>query len=196
MTAILGTNLAAPIVPFDSADTYPTHDEKYGKGGYRAVADATARDAIPADRRTEGMLVFSIADGVTYQLEADLTTWGTFSAGGGGSGGRYDIGVYFAGKPDDNQFILELAMVTAVTLAISLTGSKFKIRVPPSGTMTFALSKNGTFIGSVSFNTSGTPTVVFASAVAFAAGDVLGIQAPSPQDASGADISFTFVGSI
>jgi hypothetical protein len=194
MTALLGTNLAAPVVPFDSADTYPTHDSIYGIGGWREVADTAARDAIPAQRRRQGMIVWCVSPGAAYQLAADLTTWNPFTSGGGG--GRYDIGVYFPGKPDDNQFILELAMVTTVTLVASLTGSKFKIRVLPSATMTFALSKNGTFIGSVSFNTSGVPSVSFASSVAFAAGDVFGIQAPSPQDASGADISFTFVGSI
>lgn len=45
------------IAPTDSTDTYPTHDDLYGKGGYKVVANNTARDAISAGRRKEGMLV-------------------------------------------------------------------------------------------------------------------------------------------
>lgn len=41
MANINGTNLAAPIVPFTTNDTFPTHYAKYGKGGYRTVATIT-----------------------------------------------------------------------------------------------------------------------------------------------------------
>ncbi len=44
-------------------------------GEYRAVADVTARDAIPADERTDGMLVQTVDTGQFWTLEADLTTW-------------------------------------------------------------------------------------------------------------------------
>jgi hypothetical protein len=54
MSKITGTNLAAPIVPYDSADTYPTHMAALGKGGWRSVANIDARNAIPADRLEEG----------------------------------------------------------------------------------------------------------------------------------------------
>lgn len=56
------------IAPNDSADTYATHDEQYGRGGFRSVADLTARDAIPADRRKLGMEVKVLADGKKYEL--------------------------------------------------------------------------------------------------------------------------------
>jgi len=45
------------FAPSDSEDTYAVHDEIYGRGGWRTVADITARDAITADRRREGMAV-------------------------------------------------------------------------------------------------------------------------------------------
>jgi len=38
--------VAGFIAPTDSNDTYPVTDSIYGKGGYREVADITARDAI------------------------------------------------------------------------------------------------------------------------------------------------------
>lgn len=70
------------IAPTDSNDTYASHSEVYGRGGYRTVANTTARDAITTDRRLEGMLVFCVADGVTYQLDNDLTTWNTYTTTG------------------------------------------------------------------------------------------------------------------
>ena len=56
------------IAPNDSADTYATHDEQYGRGGFRSVATTTERDAIPTDRRKEGMEVKVLADGKKYEL--------------------------------------------------------------------------------------------------------------------------------
>ena len=62
MSQIQGTNVAAVIAPFDTLDTYPTHDAQYGKGGYRSVATIAERDAIPTARRSEGMRVRVTAD--------------------------------------------------------------------------------------------------------------------------------------
>lgn len=45
------------IAPSDSADLYATQDEFYNRGGWRTVADITARNAITADRRKDGMIV-------------------------------------------------------------------------------------------------------------------------------------------
>jgi hypothetical protein len=84
MALIKGTNVIAPIVPFDTADVHPSHEALYGRGGYRTVADTTERDAIPSARREAGMLVFVEADGEVWQLGGDLTSWSEFASGGGG----------------------------------------------------------------------------------------------------------------
>jgi hypothetical protein len=68
-----GTNIPSSILPYSSDDTYPTHIDTFGKGGYRTVATSTDRDAIPADRRSEGMLVYVIGDGLVYQLKGGTT---------------------------------------------------------------------------------------------------------------------------
>lgn len=73
----------------DVTDTYPTHASEYGKGGWHEVADNTARDAIPAGRRTAGMAVYTTASGKLWILDADLTTWVEFSGGGAGSDAKY-----------------------------------------------------------------------------------------------------------
>jgi len=58
MTAIPGSvRVTGFFAPSDSEDTYAVHDETYGRGGWRTVADITARDAITADRRVIGMAV-------------------------------------------------------------------------------------------------------------------------------------------
>jgi hypothetical protein len=75
MSQILGTNVAAPVVPFSTTDVHPSHEAAFGKGGYRSVANITERNAIPTARREAGMLVYVHADGVIYQLAADLTNW-------------------------------------------------------------------------------------------------------------------------
>ena len=95
MAGIQGTNIVAPVVPLDTADVHPTHEALYGKGGYRTVATTVERDAIPAARREEGMLVHVAADSTAYRLGADLTTWTVFNTGGGGSSAWADI----TGKP-------------------------------------------------------------------------------------------------
>lgn len=74
--SIPGTlRVGAPIAPFDTADTYPTHMAAYGKGGLRTVADIAARDAIPAARREAWMQVRVASDRSIWELLPDLTTW-------------------------------------------------------------------------------------------------------------------------
>jgi hypothetical protein len=75
MTQIKGTNVLAPVVPFDTSDAHASHEARYGKGGYRSVADIAERDAIPALRREAGMLVLTLSDGVTWRLNDNLTSW-------------------------------------------------------------------------------------------------------------------------
>jgi hypothetical protein len=72
---IKGTNVGAPIVPGSEVDTYPTHNEKYGLGGYRSVANKAERDSIPMQRRKAGMVVRTIDTGADWILDEDLLTW-------------------------------------------------------------------------------------------------------------------------
>lgn len=73
--------VAGFIAPTDSTDTYAVTDETYNRGGYRTVADLTARNAITADRRKEGMLVRVAASGDTYVLVGGITdaNWTLFT---------------------------------------------------------------------------------------------------------------------
>lgn len=71
MSNLPGTNIIAAIVPFSEDDKYATHDEKYGKGGYRTVADKAARNSIKPARRSLGMAVRTINDNVLWILTTD-----------------------------------------------------------------------------------------------------------------------------
>lgn len=67
MAELKGTQVAAAIVPFTDLDTYATHDAEYGKGGFRSVSTIEDRDAIPVERKTEGMIVRVTANGLNYE---------------------------------------------------------------------------------------------------------------------------------
>lgn len=79
MSSIKGTNVLAPVVPFDTTDAHASHEARYGKGGYRSVADIAERDAIPQLRREAGMLVCVLTDGKVWKLGDNLTTWTEFN---------------------------------------------------------------------------------------------------------------------
>lgn len=72
------------IAPSFTSDPYATHDDAYGMGGFRPVADTTERDLISPERRKPGMWVYSIADAKTYTLEGGITNgdWVEVSMGG------------------------------------------------------------------------------------------------------------------
>lgn len=65
---IKGLPIPTLIVPYTTDDQYPTHDEKYGRGGYRSVETLEDRDNIPDERKALGMLVYVRATGVTFRL--------------------------------------------------------------------------------------------------------------------------------
>jgi hypothetical protein len=101
MSGLPGTNISAVIVPFDSNDTFATHDQFYGKGGFKQVSTLLERDAITSERRTEGMYVNVSSTGNVYILQGGITNsnWvlsnlSTLSV----SGGQF----YINGIPSDN----------------------------------------------------------------------------------------------
>jgi hypothetical protein len=63
MSQLLGTNIIAPIVPGSTDDTFPTHIDLYGKGGYRAVSGINDLYDIPEERTSQGMMVQTYGDG-------------------------------------------------------------------------------------------------------------------------------------
>jgi hypothetical protein len=61
MSTIRGTNINAPVVPFDTDDIFASHMAKYGHGGWRTAEDLNERDAIKELRR-ENLMVCAIKE--------------------------------------------------------------------------------------------------------------------------------------
>ncbi len=73
MANYIGTTpVSSQITPRNTRDKYPTHSEEFALGGYRSVSTIQERDAIPANRRKEGMLVYIVQDDITYILKNSL----------------------------------------------------------------------------------------------------------------------------
>ena len=90
MAAIPGSvPLTGKVAPTDTTDTFATHMDIYGEGGYMSVADTAARNLITEDRRKLGMAVCTTTDNKIYTLTTEpggATTidanWTEFSSGG------------------------------------------------------------------------------------------------------------------
>lgn len=62
-----------PINPSSPLDTYPTHIDTLGHGGFMAVKTKAIRNSIPTLRRKEGMLVYVLETDSLYQLRGAIT---------------------------------------------------------------------------------------------------------------------------
>lgn len=79
-----GTNVYSPIVPGTGDDKYPTHYSIYGKGGHKEVSTIDGRNAITADRLTEGCVVYVKETDREYQYKNG--EWTDYPLAGGGAG--------------------------------------------------------------------------------------------------------------
>jgi hypothetical protein len=78
-----GTLVGGNVVPTDSSDIFPTHNERWGLGGWRSVANTIERDTISTLRRKVGMAVYCIYDSSYWQLRGgiDNANWKKLSIG-------------------------------------------------------------------------------------------------------------------
>ena len=108
----------------------------------------------------------------------------------------YDVVVSFVAKPDAGGLIFLLTFPRPVTFAANFAGSVGTVSVNPSATATYTVQKNGSAVGSIVVSTGGAVSFTTAggAAQAFAAGDRMTVEAPSPQDGALADAAFTLAG--
>src|ERR1700681_3970266 len=92
----IGTLIIAPIRPQATADTYPSAYALELLGGHKAVATIVARDAIPVERREEGMTCWVIENDTLYVLSGGIanTNWTSneIDTGTGLNGGPVSFG--------------------------------------------------------------------------------------------------------
>ena len=107
----------------------------------------------------------------------------------------YDIGFSYPGSPTGSLEVLKFVAVRAIDFADDFAGSQGHVGTNPASTATFDVKKNGSSIGSIQVSTSGVFTfATTGGAVSLSAGDRISIQAPSPADASMADIGIVLKG--
>lgn len=74
--AIPGTTpVSAPLAQTSESDSYGTHEDRRGIGGYVCFETLAERDAHSMDKRKPGMMCAVEEDGRFYTLGSDLTTW-------------------------------------------------------------------------------------------------------------------------
>jgi hypothetical protein len=124
-------------------------------------------------------------DGADVVLVADSTAVGA----------PYDVGGSVGGQPDAGETILRYPFPRAVSFAAGLPGSRGVAGTAPAADATLDLRRNAVSFGTMTFAAAST-TATFAvpSEVSFAAGDVLTVVAPTPQDSALADLGFSFAG--
>jgi hypothetical protein len=109
------------------------------------------------------------------------------------------LALFIEGTPLTDELLLRFECVEAMTWPAGLTGSRASSATPPTTDQTYALYKNGTAIGSLTFTPS--PEAVdidFPTAITFTPGDIITMFAPgSPgPDPHMTDTSFTFVATL
>lgn len=133
------------MAPSDSEDTYPVHDSIYGMGGWREVADVAARNAIPAQRRREGMVVYVTGTSQAWWLQGGVgdENW-TLMPVGESVGLQREITFVLrkdliVGESVTNAVAVERAGTIESARAVAST-------VPVGAAAIFKLKKNGTEI--------------------------------------------------
>lgn len=102
----------------------------------------------------------------------------------------------WAGSPGAGQVVERYIFATPVTFPAGLGGSYGSAGAAATAAAAFAVAKNGTNVGTMNFAAAATvATFTMATATAFAGGDVLTIVAPSPADATLANLAWTLSGS-
>lgn len=98
------------------------------------------------------------------------------------------------GQPDANEVVMQFLVVDHMTLPLGLAGSVAFAATAASAPASFTLEQGNAFIGTITFNPTGNPVPSFPADINCVPGDVITMIAPSVQDASLSNISFSLVG--
>lgn len=110
----------------------------------------------------------------------------------------YDVAFYVAGEPGDEAIVGTFVATRAFSLFDDFVGSQGHCEINPDATAVFSVEKNGSAIGTVSIADTGVFTFATSGSglESFAPGDRLTVIAPTPQDATLADVAISFFGII
>lgn len=106
----------------------------------------------------------------------------------------YAVPTFVPGTMVNAQLVQRFVAIEAFRLPSGLSGSQAKAATASTGNVNFDIKKNGSDVGDVVFNVSGTGTFTLASNQDFAVGDVLELTGPATADATLADVSIVLKG--
>jgi hypothetical protein len=108
-----------------------------------------------------------------------------------------DVGVFVPDRPAAGALVFKLVAVRAFSLPAGLTGSRGHASTAATAQSDFEVRHNGTAVGTVRFAAgSSTASFIMASPLALAEADRLELVAPTPQDATLADLTILLKGRL
>lgn len=110
------------------------------------------------------------------------------------------LALFVPDQPQAGKTLLQYCVTDNMMLPAGLLGSVVFSGVPSTTTQSFPLFKNGTPIGSIIFNGSGSSPsdvdVSFPTDITFVPGDIITLNAPPAPDANQANISVTLLATL
>ncbi len=110
--------------------------------------------------------------------------------------GIVDVGITYNGKPTAGLVLVRHPFPVAATIPAGCLHSKLiaKSTTPASGTVVFSIRKNDVEFGTATFAPAGTSATFACTLTPFAENDVLTVIAPTPQDATLANLGGAIYG--
>ena len=135
--------------------------------------------------------------GQAMQSLAGLTPTSYTLTGDGAVQGPAYVSGSWAGSPAAGQVVERYIFATPVTFPAGLGGSYGTAGTAATASASFTIAKNGAAIGTMAFAAGATAaSFTMSGATFFAAGDVLTISAPTPADATLANLAWTLAGTL
>ena len=160
-------------------------------GAYKITLKVTGETGVTLPATTQGKQIPLWANGTDIVPVTDPNAQPVGSLGGLPA----VLQAFFPGVPGASVPVALWVAAAPFAQPASLTGSQMAAATAATSTTTFGITKNGGSIGSVSIASGGFVTWTFASAVSFAAGDVLAILAPVSPDLTLGNLAFGLLGS-
>lgn len=113
--------------------------------------------------------------------------------GSNGAGDAYDIQINALSKPAQSEEFDHLFART-VTFPTNFAASRATVSTAPTGAAAFAILKNGTQVGTITFANGSKNGTFSGASTTFVAGDKLTIRAPSPRNATLSGMLFVLAG--
>jgi len=157
----------------NSADTFGTHYDYLGVGGFRSVADSTEMQGIPALRRRKGMLVYKVDSNVIYKyMSADGSDINTIQTDPASTSGWTPLSFGGSSLPsyDDGKFLKSgsssastVSGITKAMVGLSNVDNTSDANKPISSATQTALDLKLNIAASTEIGGGGTLALVFSN---------------------------------